>query len=35
ADQCKKCGACEKVCPQAIPIRDHLAQVHHCMEELK
>ncbi len=35
ADQCKKCGACEKVCPQAIPIRDHLAQVHHCIEELK
>lgn len=27
ADQCRKCGACEKQCPQAIPIREHLAQV--------
>ena len=35
ADQCKKCGACEKACPQAIQIRDNLAQVHSCMEGLK
>lgn len=34
ADQCKKCGACEKVCPQAIKIRDNLVQVHSCMESL-
>lgn len=35
ADQCKKCGACEKVCPQAIHIRDNLAEVNSCMESLK
>lgn len=34
ADQCKKCGACEKVCPQAIHIRDNLAAMHSCMEAL-
>lgn len=27
ADQCRKCGACEKECPQAIPIRENLVQV--------
>ncbi len=27
ADQCRKCGACEKECPQAIPIRQNLVQV--------
>lgn len=35
ADQCKKCGACEKVCPQALSIRDNLAQVAADMEKLK
>lgn len=34
ADQCKKCGACEKLCPQGIKIRDNLAQVHSCMQSL-
>ena len=24
---CKKCGKCEKVCPQALPIREDLARV--------
>ena len=24
ADQCKKCGKCETVCPQALPIRKDL-----------
>lgn len=27
ASECIKCGACEKVCPQHLPIRDLLAQV--------
>ncbi len=34
ADQCRKCGACEKVCPQGIKIRDDLAQVHSCLESM-
>ncbi len=34
ADQCKKCGACEKVCPQGIAIRDNLAQVAEEMNAL-
>ena len=27
ADQCRKCGACEKECPQAIAIRQDLVRV--------
>ena len=27
ASQCIKCGACEKLCPQHIPIREHLSFV--------
>lgn len=34
ADQCRQCGACEKVCPQAIKIRENLVEVHSCMEAL-
>ncbi len=35
ADQCKKCGACEKLCPQGIHIRDNLVEVAACMKELE
>lgn len=35
ADQCKKCGACEKMCPQNIPIRENLAQLVDYMNALK
>ena len=35
ADQCKKCGACEKVCPQSIHIRENLVEVASCMQELQ
>ena len=34
ADQCKKCGACEKVCPQGLHIRDNLVEVDSCMKGL-
>ena len=34
ADMCKKCGACEKACPQKIAIREHLTQVAECMNSL-
>ena len=34
ADQCKECGACEAVCPQQLPIREHLKQVVKTMENL-
>lgn len=27
AENCKKCGACEKMCPQQLPIRDDLERV--------
>ena len=27
ADKCQQCGACEKVCPQHLPIRKYLKQV--------
>ncbi len=34
ADRCKSCGACEKVCPQKLPIREHLVRVAKEMQEL-
>ena len=34
ADKCMSCGACEDVCPQKLPIRDHLAQVAELMKSL-
>ena len=27
ASACIKCGKCEKVCPQKLPIRNHLTQM--------
>lgn len=35
ADQCKKCGKCETLCPQGISIRDNLAQMAKEMELLR
>lgn len=35
ADMCKKCGACEKACPQGIKIRENLAEVAECMSNMK
>ncbi len=35
ADQCMDCGACEEVCPQHIPIREHLRLVTKDMETVK
>lgn len=32
ASQCKKCGKCEKHCPQAIPIRKELGKVRRRLE---
>ncbi|MBP5773391.1 MAG: aldo/keto reductase [Eubacterium sp.] len=32
SSQCKKCGKCEKVCPQHIPIRDSLKKVKRRLE---
>ena len=35
ADKCIECGACEAVCPQNLPIREHLKQVQADMEALR
>ena len=35
ADQCKKCGKCETLCPQKLSIRDDLARMAKEMEELR
>jgi len=32
ASLCKKCGRCEKLCPQGIPIREKLAETAKHME---
>lgn len=34
ADKCRRCGACEKECPQAIHIRDNLVQVTRDFAEM-
>lgn len=34
ADKCMSCGACEDVCPQQLPIREHLAQIAELMQTL-
>lgn len=34
ADQCRKCGACEKECPQAIPVRENLTRVAQDFAEM-
>ena len=33
ASQCKLCGKCENVCPQSLPIREHLKLVHKDLGE--
>ena len=33
ASQCKQCGACEKMCPQQLPIREDLKKVVEAMSE--
>lgn len=35
ADQCKKCGACEEVCPQSLSIRENLAEAAREFHALK
>lgn len=35
ADQCKKCGKCETMCPQGIPIREHLQQLSKDLEQIR
>lgn len=35
ASACVSCGACEEVCPQKIPIREHLKQVQEELNALK
>lgn len=32
ASECIKCGKCEKICPQHLPIREHLVDVKNCFE---
>ena len=27
ADNCRRCGKCEQACPQALPIREKLAEI--------
>ncbi len=34
AEQCRSCGACEKLCPQKLPIREHLHQMAEEMGKL-
>jgi len=34
ADKCMSCGACEEVCPQQLPIREHLAKIAELMKTL-
>ena len=31
---CVRCGKCEAVCPQKLPIRDSLAQLHKELDAL-
>ena len=35
ADQCKKCGKCETVCPQGISIRKNLVEAAEDLNKLK
>ena len=32
-DKCIQCGKCEKVCPQHLPIREHLQMVAKTFEQ--
>lgn len=32
ASSCIKCGKCERICPQHLPIREHLVDVKECFE---
>lgn len=34
SNQCVSCGACESVCPQKLPIREHLAMITELMSSL-
>ena len=31
--KCIKCGKCEKICPQHLPIREHLVEVAKTFEK--
>jgi predicted aldo/keto reductase-like oxidoreductase len=33
ADSCTECGACEKKCPQNIPIRQQLKEAHAALKK--
>ena len=33
AENCKQCGACEKMCPQQLPIREDLKRVCEYMKK--